>query len=234
MSKRAAPATAPLLQEVSVSRTDFAYAELKRRIQSNEYPPGFTALESELALDLQLSRTPVREALIRLREDGYIEIRPRHGVRVLSLSPEDMREIYQVIAGLEAMAVLLLASEGLSPDQLSALDTSVGAMEAAIANGTLDDWSKADKSFHDMLFTFCRNQRLRSLGLSHLARTERARNFTLHLRQKPSISTADHRKLVSMIAARKGPEAQTAVVEHRMRAMEELIRIIEQHRISSF
>ncbi|MEX2518849.1 MAG: GntR family transcriptional regulator [Paracoccaceae bacterium] len=227
-SANSEPTAGPALP---LSRQDRAYAELKSRIKTNRYPPGFTALEKELAEELGVSRTPVREALIRLQEEGYVEIRPRHGMRVLSLSPNDMTEIYEVISGLEATAVLLLTRTGLKPDEAKALDAAVSAMEAAIAAGDLDAWAAADGDFHHALFDFCGNSRLRSLGHWHLERTERARHFTLRLRQKPSVSTADHRDLVELIAKGAEEEAQAAVIRHRMRAMKELVAIIARHHL---
>ena len=70
---------------------DRAYAEVKRRILDNEMPAGYQILEQELAEMLDMSRTPVREAMIRLAEEGMVEIRPRHGLRVLPLSASDMQ-----------------------------------------------------------------------------------------------------------------------------------------------
>ena len=67
----------------STSLVERAYAEIKRRIFSNEYPPGFQALEQEVASQLGMSRTPVREALIRLENERLVELVPRRGMRVV-------------------------------------------------------------------------------------------------------------------------------------------------------
>lgn len=98
-----------------------AYGEIKRRILDNEMPAGFQALEQELAELLEMSRTPVREALVRLADEGMVEVRPRHGMRVLPLSSADMREIYQILASLESTAAALAAENGLSAGQLGHL-----------------------------------------------------------------------------------------------------------------
>jgi DNA-binding GntR family transcriptional regulator len=72
------------------SRVNDAYVQIKAEILSNRLPPGFQAPEPEVALRLGMSRTPVREALIRLEADGLVELIPRRGVRVLPLRAEDM------------------------------------------------------------------------------------------------------------------------------------------------
>ena len=61
-------------------------------------PAGFQATEQQVAAILDMSRTPTREALLRLKSEGLVEIRPGHGMRVLPISAADMRKIYQVLA----------------------------------------------------------------------------------------------------------------------------------------
>ena len=92
-----------------MSLVDAAYEQIRRRILDNAWPPGHRALEQEVALALGMSRTPVREALMRLQAEGLVEVIPRHGMRVLPVSPNDMREIYQILTALECMAAELLA-----------------------------------------------------------------------------------------------------------------------------
>jgi DNA-binding GntR family transcriptional regulator len=64
-----------------------AYEQIRRRILDNVWPPGHRALEQEVALALGMSRTPVREALVRLQNEGLVEVVPRHGMRVLPCRP---------------------------------------------------------------------------------------------------------------------------------------------------
>ena len=95
--------------QASASLVDEAHELIRRRILDNVWPPGHRALEQEVALALGMSRTPVREALVRLQSEGLVEVVPRHGMRVMPVSPNDMREIYEVLTALECMACELLA-----------------------------------------------------------------------------------------------------------------------------
>ena len=217
-----------------VSLVDRAYAELRARIETNRYPPGHSALENELARELGMSRTPVREALIRLQQEGLVDVRPRRGMQVLGLSPADMKEIYEVIAGAEAVAVHLLAERGPSAELAHMLGEPVGRMERALEADDLDAWAATDEDFHRVLFRLCDNARLEGVGVSHLERTRRARFFTLRLRRRPFRSTADHRRLVELIAAGKARAAREATLQHRLAAMGELLAIIERYQIRSF
>ena len=91
------------------SLVDQAYETIRRGILDNVYQPGAQYLEGELAAELGISRTPLREALIRLQNEGLIEIIPRHGMRVSPVSATDMKEIYEVLTALESYAVELVA-----------------------------------------------------------------------------------------------------------------------------
>src|SRR5262245_17609302 len=93
------------------SLVEDAYRALKHAIRDNLLAPGHHGSEQEIALRLGMSRTPVHEALIRLQEEGLVRVLPKRGVTVMALSPNDIREIYDVIAALEGAAAA--ASAGL-------------------------------------------------------------------------------------------------------------------------
>src|SRR3954463_12734227 len=88
---------------------DDAYRALKAAIRDNVFPPGYQGSEQEIAAQLKMSRTPVHEAIIRLQEEGLVRVLSRRGVLVCSISPDDMREIYEAIIVLEGGAAELLA-----------------------------------------------------------------------------------------------------------------------------
>ena len=86
-----------------INQADVAYGRLKKLILDGTLPAGAQLLEQEAAERLDMSRTPVREAMVRLRQDGMVEIRPRHGMRVLPVSARDMAELYAVLTALEGI-----------------------------------------------------------------------------------------------------------------------------------
>src|SRR5438270_5582528 len=86
-----------------------AYEALKEAIRDNVFPPGYQGSEQEIASQLGMSRTPVHEAIIRLQEEGLVRVLPRRGVVVCAISPDDMREIYEVITALDSASAELLA-----------------------------------------------------------------------------------------------------------------------------
>ena len=90
LARTRSTASSGALRPARLTRGAEAYTVLRRRILDNVYPPGHQVLENELAQELGISRTPMRETLMRLANEGLIEVVPRHGMRVLPVSPTDM------------------------------------------------------------------------------------------------------------------------------------------------
>lgn len=213
--------------------TDAVYARLKQRILDNHYPPGAQLLESEVVQELEVSRTPVREAFVRLQQEGLLEIVPRHGVRISALSPGDMREIYDILMSLEPTAVELLVARRPARDELACLVDACDAMQAALVGShpNLDAWAVADEQFHMNLACLCGNKRLAGMIMMVWDQAHRARMFTLRLRPPPMQSTTEHRAVLDAILAGDGERARELYFAHRKRGGKELITIIERHGI---
>lgn len=133
------------------SRVDAAYDELRRRILSGDLPAGFHALEPRLADMLGMSRTPVRHALVRLAESGLVELRPRRGMRVATLTARDVREIELVLAAFAGEAVDAIARRGAALTEMAELDDLVAAMDVAVTSGDTTRWAEADDRFQRRL-----------------------------------------------------------------------------------
>jgi DNA-binding GntR family transcriptional regulator len=212
----------------SSSMVDDAYQSMRRRILDNVWAPGYQALEQEIALQLGMSRTPVREALIRLANEGLVEVIPRRGMRVLPVSANDMKEIYEILTALESMAAEMLAARKPTAAELKPLVAATNSMTKALAKDDLDAWASADESFHEQLVNLAGNKMLADAVFSYWDRAHRARMFSLRLRPKPVNSTHEHMALLERL--REGDAAGAAAVnrEHRQRASRELLTIFER------
>ena len=210
-----------------------AYQLIRQRILDNVYPAGYRALEREFAEELQQSRTPVREALLRLQAEGLLELIPRHGARVLPVSAGDMREIYEVLAALESMAAEIVTRRHPTAAELRPLSEASRSMTAALRNDDLDAWARADERFHLQLLELAGNAVLIQTVQHLWDRAHRARMVTLRLRPKPVHSTREHNAIVDAIRA--GDPAATVRLyrAHRQRASAELLAILDKGRISS-
>ena len=213
----------------SVSARDEAYLALKRLIMTNQISAGSQILESEAAERLGMSRTPVREAMIRLEQEGIVELRSRHAIRVLPLSASDMQEIYEVLTALESTAAAIVASRGLSDEELQRLRDAVNEMDRALAKDDLLRWSQADETFHLLLVDLSGNSRIRTFVGQVWEQSNRARLLTLRLRPKPVDSNKDHAALVDAIARRDPTTAKKVHEAHRRRAGAMLTALLAEH-----
>ena len=188
------------------------YHELKRRIIYNELPPGFQALEKEIQLTLGVSRTPVREALVRLQDEGLVELIPRHGVRIVPLYSKDIEDIEEVLACLEVEAVRRLSSQKPNEEIIGRLINSITQLDLALDNNDLRAWAEADYYFHRLIISLSGNYQLQKMAQSFLDKAHRFRLLFLPIRSNLVYSNVNH---ASVIEAIKRGDTQTAQEIHR-------------------
>ncbi|MDX1506732.1 MAG: GntR family transcriptional regulator [Woeseiaceae bacterium] len=213
------------------SLVERAYDEVKKKILDNEYYPGFQALEQEIAADLGVSRTPVREALIRLQHEGLVELIPRRGMRVVPIVASDMKEIYDVLTSLESMAAELLARQHPDSATLEPMKQATADMEVALQHEDLDAWARADERYHRCLIDLCGNRRLANMANTVRDQGHRARMVTLRLRDKPVASIDEHRQVLDAIERGDWQTARDVHYQHRKRASDELTNILEKYKL---
>jgi DNA-binding GntR family transcriptional regulator len=205
---------------------EVAYVHIKQKILENDYAPGAQILEQTISGEIGLSRTPVREALVRLEQEGLLRIVPRHGVEIMALSPDDMREIYDILACLEPKAVEMLAARKPSRQDVLPLIEACDAMEAALKAEDRMAWAAADEKFHLALVDLCQNRRLANAVMSFWEQTHRVRMFTLKIRPLPVESTREHRAVLDAILAGDGKRAKALYEDHRMRSQQVLTGLL--------
>ena len=208
-----------------------AYRTIKAHILENRFQPGHQILEQQLANDLGMSRTPVREALIRLQNEGLVELIPRRGMRVVPLAPEDLREIYEVLTALEVAAVDLAARRPLTDEDLAPLDEALQTMENRLAVGDLDGWACADARFHNALIHLAGNKRLAGMAGTLADQVHRARMVTLRLRPPPVTSNQEHRSVVEALRSGDGLRACDRHRRHRQGSAQLLLDLLSYYRL---
>lgn len=214
----------------AVSNVDRALSALRKMIFSGELAPGSDHLETELADRLGVSRTPVREAALQLQAQGLVEVRPRRGVRVLPVSAQDMRDIYDILTELESLAAARAAQAGYSKQDLSTLAKAIQDMDSALRNDDMHAWAEADDRFHRELVRLGRNARLSMIVSVMRDQVRRARATTLFMRPKPTQSNAAHRIVYQAIAEGDHTRAHDTHHAHRLEARDMLVALLDTHR----
>ncbi len=210
------------------SRTQLAVESIRSLIFSGDLAAGTDHLENELAERLSMSRTPIREATRVLEAQGLLEVRPRKGVRILTLSAEDMNEIYVVLTELESLAAGLAARGKYKKAQLKPLLQTVLDMESSLQRNDRESWAAADERFHDELVRLAGNSRIAAITSNFNDQVRRARAFTLHIRPLPVKSNEEHRALFEAIARGDEKGARKIHWRHRENARKTLIGILEE------
>lgn len=215
------------------SNTALAVEELRKLIFAGDLGAGTDHLESELAARLGMSRTPVREALLRLEAQGLVEVRPRKGVRITSLSPQDMSDIYDILTELESLAAANAARRNLSDADLAKMARAIDDMDTALRDNDRETWAEADDTFHNELVRLGDNARIALITDMMADQVRRARIFTLYMRPAPTRSNRDHSRVLAAIRAGDAEAARKAHRDHRIAAKEILVDLLHRHRLNS-
>jgi DNA-binding GntR family transcriptional regulator len=210
-------------QRVPASRRllrDHAYAQLRGAILAGTLRPGERLRDAELCEWLDLSRTPVREALARLEEDGLVETSPQRYTRVAPLDRRDAADAFQVVAAVHALAAEL-AVPRLAAAHLEALREDNARFAAALDAADVDAALAADDAFHDVFVQASGNEEIaRTLErlMPRLRRLERLRFGSLAARR----SVRQHRR-IAQLAGRGDTAAVAAAVRENWLSLGALI-----------
>lgn len=215
----------------SKSNTQIAIETIKKLILENKLPAGSSHLESELAMHLGMSRTPVREATLILEAQGLLEVRPRRGVKILPLSATDMQEIYQILTELEGLSAQLAAQKNLPDLEYDTAEEAIASMDTALEIDDREAWAVADEIFHNELIRLSGNSRIAAIIDIYNDQVRRVRALTLYMRPSPVKSNKDHRKVLKAIRSGEAAEARAIHTDHRVQAGAMLIAILQKHKL---
>lgn len=188
-------------EETGLSRVEYAYRKIKTNISTNVFAAGFQVLEPELANLLGVSRTPVREALIRLEADRLIKLIPRRGMRVIPLKISDILELNELIVGLQSAVLGKVCSASDNGVNIVGLDESIAALEKAKLSKSKDEWIEAEEHFFFALIELAGNSRLKGVVLGLFDQLRRAKYVIADFIQDKSLFIDIYRQLRDAIAA---------------------------------
>ncbi|MGX8774542.1 MAG: GntR family transcriptional regulator [Bacillota bacterium] len=136
---------------------EMVYEELKMQILKGSIIPGTRMMEVELAEEMGVSRTPIREAIRKLEKEGLVTIEPRRGAYASMISTEDMVEILEVRQDLEGLAAYFAANR-MTEAQMEALKEVSDSYDDAVRRGNMEDMIRHDTRFHHIIVESCRNK----------------------------------------------------------------------------
>ena len=138
---------------------DVVFRTLREAILTGELKPGERLMEMQLAAKLGVSRTPIREAIRMLQQEGLAVTLPRRGAEVAAMTEKDMEDVLKIREALEILAVQL-ASEKITAEQITQLEEKLTAFEEAVKTAEVKQIAQTDIDFHDFIYDAAENPRL--------------------------------------------------------------------------
>jgi DNA-binding GntR family transcriptional regulator len=186
-------------------------------ISSGELAPGTMLDEQQLADRYGASRTPVREALRQLATSGMVEVRPRRGVIVRHVTAEEVMDMFETMAELEAVCVRL-ATYRITPLERSRLLRVHEASEAAVVAGDVDAYDALNREFHEAIYRAAHNDFLADQAIAVRTRLNAFRRMQLRQDRRLVSSRAEHDAVMRAIAEGDGDEAARRMRAHMLNA----------------
>ena len=202
---------------------DEVYITLKNAILKNHFKPGERLVEEELAKQMDISRTPVREALRKLELEGLVTHSPRKGVSVVGVSIKDALEIYTIRAWLEGLAARL-AARYISKKDLYKLEETLSRMSEYIEKKNINKFITLHSNFHDFIAKYSNNTRLYRMIISLRDYVKKYAKISYSLQGRLQSGWEEHRKIVDAIANGDRDMAEYEAKNHITQAKQAFLR----------
>lgn len=215
------------MEEKKRSAVTRFYDMLREQIVTLRLAPGQLLLVQQLAAQYELSRTPVREALVRLKEEGLVEEADGRKFRVADVSWKLIEENYQARQIIEEAAASY-AAQYASPDKLAQIRELLAHMEEACVTQDYEAYFDMDQKFHRAILDVMDNHILNGWMDENAARQQRIRYCTMGIRTNLTASFAEHQEIFEHIRGREAEAARLAIRGHLERAAGRLLELKEQ------
>jgi DNA-binding GntR family transcriptional regulator len=192
---------------------EVVFESLREAIIQGILRPGERMMELQLADELGVSRTPVREAIRKLELEGFVVMVPRKGAYVAGITDKDIIDVFEVRAALESLAAGL-AAQRITEEEMEKLERSMVQISEIATSADIHALVHEDTQFHEIIYRASRNQRL-TLILTNLQDViQRFRLTTLSRPGRTREALEEHRQLVEAISERNAELAQRLAWEH--------------------
>jgi len=192
---------------------ELVFDAIREAILDGTLAPGERLMEAQLAEELGVSRTPVREAIRQLELAGFVVMIPRRGAYVADISLKDVAEVFEIRGALEGLAAAL-AAERASDEEIEQLERLLVEIANCVEEKDVNRMVELDTRFHDYLYKASRNERLGQILSSLREQIQRFRTRTLSNPARMRVALEEHRSLVEALAARDAEAAARAASQH--------------------
>jgi len=202
---------------------------LRDAIRKGILEPGERLMEVQLAEELGISRTPVREAIRKLEQEGYVIMMPRRGTYVADVSESDVKEIFEIRSALEALATGL-AARRIEQEELETLQSLLFEIEGYIKQKDIEKIVETDIKFHGLLYQVSRNERLVNIISNLKEQLARFRTLSMSYPGRLYETLEEHSEMVEAIANGDVSAARDAAEHHMERAEKTLLKALRRQK----
>lgn len=204
---------------------EMVYESLRDAIISQTLKPGERLMETDLAEELGVSRTPVREAIRKLELEGYVVMIPRKGAYVAGLSIKDINEVFEIRGSLEALAAALAATRA-TQGEIDEMERHLLLEAHHWETSDLIKTIEVDTRFHELIYKAARNSRLLNMIREIREQVQRFRTTSLGVPGRMKFAISEHRRIVEAIADRDPETARKAAHDHIESSEHALLEVI--------
>jgi DNA-binding GntR family transcriptional regulator len=203
------------------------FENLKQAIIRGDVPPGDRLVESQIAEVLDISRTPVREAMHKLEREGLLKKLPKGGFAVVNFTREDIEETFGIRSALESYAARLAALNH-QEEELKPLEEKIKEFQIYLARGEMEELPRINTEFHSLFYALSKSPKLIKLINDLRDQIFRYRKILLKMDNMANTSNEDHRKILTAIRQRDVPRAERVVREHILRGQRIVLKALEE------
>lgn len=207
---------------------ELVFESLREAIIQGRLKPGERLMEIQLAEEMGVSRTPVREAIRKLELEGFVVMVPRKGAYVAGISVKDIVDVFEVRAALEALAAGL-AAERITEEELEELERAL-VKTYEVSGYDLEALVETDTRFHELIYKASRNERLVQIITNLADQIQRFRATSLAQPGRTKHALEEHKQIVEAISERNVELAQILAREHIENAEQSLLNALGEAR----
>ena len=201
------------------------YEYVRSKILSMEYYPGDFITDSQVANELNISRTPAREAFQRLENDGLLIAEARRGWRIYSLTIKDIEDIFDLKCEIEGLVARKAAMEQ-NEEHHQTLRNYLNRMREVTLNDDVASWIEMDSAIHHLFYLMAQNERAERIIKLLNDQWHRLRKGYINFRGHLDLATDEHERIINAVIAGNSEEAEIAMRAHLNRVRQGLMKVL--------
>lgn len=210
------------MEHKTISLAEQVFERLEKDILSGVYTRGEVLTEMRLCVDLDVSRTPIREALRRLEQEHIIEITGK-GIVVLGVTEEDLRDIYDIRLEVEGYAAARAASR-ITDEELLELRDALELQEFYVQKKDAERIRLMDSKFHELIYRFTHSTVYFDTLMPLLKKVQKHRKKSVENNSRAQVSLDEHRHIFEAIEKRDPKAAEKAMLVHVTNARNHIVK----------